>query len=629
MKKILSLTLMLLLLIPALAGCYVPQADLGGTNTDGQEPQDTIQVVDGDTQQPASLPKSDAELFTDRDGRTQYDESKSIKIELRGTTAAASAGSVNISGSTVTLTQDATYIISGTLDNGQIIVNAPDTAKLQLVFKGVNITSAASAPLYIIQADKVFLTLVGENTLANGGAFEAMDDNNIDGAIFSKQDLTINGSGSLAVTSPAGHGIVCKDDLVLYGGTYTVNSASHALQANDSIRIKDAHITAVAGKDGLHAENSEDTSLGFIYMASGTLNITAEGDGVSAGGYLQIREGTTAILAGGGYENGDAHSSGGWGNMPGGGFPGGSFGGGGGSRPGGRSASSTTTTDDTGTSMKGLKAAGSILIEGGTFQIDSADDAIHSNTSLTVSGGSFEIASGDDALHAEDTLTVNSGDIDISTCYEGLEALHIYVKGGHIKLVATDDGLNAAGGTDQSGMGGRDEMFGGSFGGGSFGGGSFGGGGFGGFGGMGGSSNGSIVVSGGTLYINSSGDGMDANGTLEITGGHTTVVGPTQGDTAVLDYDKTGTITGGTFIGTGSSMMAQSLDSSTQGVIALSVGSQSAGTKITVADTNGNVLVTRQPELSYQIVIISSPDIKSGEKYTVTVGSQSGEFEAQ
>lgn len=293
-------------------------------------------------------------------------------------------------------------------------------------------------------------------------------------------------------------------------------------------------------------------------------------------------------------------------------------------RPGG-SQSSTTTTDENSTSMKGLKAANSLLISGGNITINSADDSVHSDVSVIVNGGTFTIASGDDAIHAEDTLTVTAGKIDISESYEGLEALHIDVQGGDIKLKASDDGLNAAGGTDQSGTeGGRDGMFGGGPGG--MGGGKPGGGGHG--GGMSANSNGSIKISGGTLYINSSGDGLDANGTLEISGGHTTVVGPTQGDTATLDYDKSGIITGGTFIGTGAQGMAQSFSDSEQGVIAISVGNQSAGTMILLKDKSGNTIIEHTPELNFAVVILSSPDIKKGEPYSITVGSESGEFEA-
>ncbi len=592
MKKLLCLLLVLLLL----SGCDSSPVI---TNPTESATQGTAPEVD--------FTKADKEMFTDRDMRTTYDEATAVKIELNGSSATASSNSVKINGSTVQITEEANYIISGTLDDGMLVVNAPDTAKLQLVFDGVNITSSTSTALYVLEADKVFITLTDgtQNSLSNGGSFTPIDDENIDAALYSKQDLTINGFGNLTVTSPAGHGIVGKDDLVITGGNLQISAAGHALDANDSVRFTGATLTATAGKDGIHCENKDDNSLGFVYVSGGSMDIASEGDGISAGYYLHITGGTFDILAGGGYENGDQASSGNWG-----GFPGGGWGGGGG-RP------RASASDDDSTSMKGLKAADVLCIEGGSFNIDSADDAIHADTDLMILGGSFIIASGDDAVHAEDTLTITDCQMEISTCYEGLEALHIAVSGGNIKLKATDDGLNAAGGTDSSGTGGRDDMFGG---GGP-------GGGPGGFGG--GNSNGSIVVSGGTLYINSSGDGMDANGTLEISGGNVTVVGPTSGDTATLDYDKTGIITGGTFIGTGSTMMAQSFSDSTQGVIAIQVSVQSAGTRITVTDSSGQVYFDYAPELGFQVVILSSPRLVSGQTYTVTVGQQSGEITAQ
>ena len=150
----------------------------------------------------------------------------------------------------------------------------------------------------------------------------------------------------------------------------------------------------------------------------------------------------------------------------------------------------------------------------------------------------------------------------------------------------------------------------------------------GGFGGMSGNANGSIKVSGGNLYINASGDGMDANGTLEISGGYTVVVGPTQGDTATLDYDTGAVITGGTFIGTGAAGMAQTFRDSEQGVIALQVGSQGAGTEIILQDQEGNTVLSHTPELNFAVVILSSPEMVKGETYTITVGTQSGSFAA-
>ena len=604
MKKIVSVLLILTLMLSLLVGCG--EDVNSNTLTESQEgTSSTVTPVEGD------FSKTDADMFTERDNKTDYDESQAVTIKLDGGAATSSSNSVKISGSKITITEEATYVISGELTDGMLVVDAPDTAKLQIVLSGANITSKTSAALYILEADKVFLTLADgtTNTLANGGSFTAIDDNNIDGALFSKQDLTLNGKGSLTVTSPAGHGVVCKDDLVITGGTYTVNSSAHGLDANDSVRIANATLNIDAGKDVIHCENTDDTSKGFIYISSGSINGEAEGDGIATSAYLQIKGGNFDLLVGGGAENGTKASSGNYGGFMGGGH--------GGMRPGGNQGSTATTTTDT-VSMKGLKAANSMLISDGTFKIDSADDSIHSDVSVTINGGTFEIASGDDALHAEETLSVTAGKFNITESYEGLEALNIKVMGGDIKLKVSDDGLNAAGGTDSSGTtGGRDGMFGG------------GGkpGGMGGHGGMS-SGNGSIVISGGNLYINSSGDGLDANGTLEISGGHTTVVGPTQGDTATLDYDKSATISGGTFIGTGASGMAQSFSDSEQGVVAISVGNQSAGTKIVLKDKSGKTIIEHTPELNFAVVILSSPDITKGETYSITVGSQSGEFEA-
>ncbi len=546
--------------------------------------------------------QTDADMFTNRDLDSSYEESSSVQIQLNGDSALASSDSVQISGSTVTITEEATYILSGTLDDGMIVVNASDTAKIQLVLNGVDITSETSAALYILEADKVFVTLAEgtENVLSNGGTFTAIDENNIDGTLFSKQDLTMNGSGSLTITSPSGHGIVCKDDLVITGGTYTISSASHGLDANDSIRITgETSILIDAGKDGMHAENDDDSSLGFVYISGGTMEIEAEGDGISAGSYMQIEDGEFRITAGGGSENGSQEASDSWGG----------FGGGMGGRQPMDTAEIQTETEDSSTSMKGLKAAGALIISTGSFSIDSADDGVHSNTSITVNGGIFEIASGDDAFHADESLTVTDGTINITTCYEGLEALHVDIQGGDITLVATDDGLNAAGGADSSGTtGGRDGMFGGAW--------------------DSASSDGTIVISGGTLHITASGDGIDANGTVEISGGYIVIAGPTQGDTSTLDYDISAIITGGTFIGTGASGMAQSFSDSEQGVLSVNAGSQEAGTTITISDSDGNVILEYTPDLSFQVIIFSSPDLVSGETYTVTAGSTSGEVEA-
>ena len=612
MKRILSLIAVFSLL---LAGCNVltpidtptqPDQGLIPGSTSGNTDRTPVDV---------EFDKTDDEMFTDRDEQDSYTEGNSVIISLNGDSVSCSSGSVVVSGTTVTITDEGTYILRGSLSDGMIIVDAEETDKPQLVLDGASVTSVTSAALYILEADKVFVTLAEgtENVFANGGSFTAIDENNIDAAVFSKQDLTFNGAGHLTVTSPVGHGIVSKDDLVFTDGTYTVNCASHGLDVNDSVRIKGAALTIDAGKDGIHAEDSDDATTGFVYISGGSVNIEAEGDGISAEAYMQIAGGTIEILAGGGYENGESHSSSGFGDFMGGGMSPGGMGGG---RPGGRSATSTAaaaTADDGSSSMKGLKATGGLLIEDGSLSIDSADDGIHSNTVAVINGGTISIASGDDGIHAETDLTITAGTINITQSYEGLEAQNVLITGGDISLVASDDGINAAGGTDSSGTGGRDQMFGG----------------MGGHGGMSSSSNGSIVINGGNLYVQASGDGMDANGYLEITGGYTVVCGPNSGDTATLDYDTSATITGGVFIGTGASGMAQTFSSNTQGVLAVSVGSgQSSGVKITVSDSSGKELVSYEPKLAFSVIIFSTPELVSGQSYHVTVGSIEGDITA-
>lgn len=551
MKRKLAAALAALLIMGTAAGCGMSGSDSFGKENSG----DT--GISADSCGQTDFSQTDADMFTDRDYETDYDESSSVYIELNGSTAEADSDSVQISGSTITITEEATYIISGTLDDGMIIVDAPDTAKLQLVFDGADINSETSAPLYIPEADKVFVTLAEgtENTLSNGGTYTAIDDSNIDSAIFSRQDLPLNGSGNAASES--------SDSWGQWGGGAPGQPGDRGGAGGDGMRGTDP---GSAGEG--ESEETPDQS---------TPDQGASGSGESAEA-LAFTESLTA-------SDSDA---------------------------------SADTEDDSSTSMKGIKSDGDMMISGGSFTIDSADDSVHTNSSVTVSGGTFEIASGDAAFHGEDTLTISGGTINITESYEGLEALFVNIQDGDITIVSTDDGLNAAGGTDSSGTtGGRDGMFGG-------------GGGMGGEpgGGMSSSSGGSIEISGGTLDINASGDGIDANGSLAISGGYTVVAGPTQGDTATLDYDTTAEITGGTFIGTGASGMAQTFSDSEQGVIAVSVGEQSAGTGITLTDKSGNEILSYTPELSFAVVILSSPDITSRETYTITVGEASGEFEA-
>ena len=538
-----------------------------------------------------------SEIFTHRDLDGSYRAEDCTRILLSGDRIQVEGSGALVEGRVLSIHAPGSYLLSGTLENGCILVDVEKDEKVQLVLNGVSICSEDSAPLYIRQADKVFVTLAEntENALTNGGSFAGAPDSGVDAVLFSREDLTLNGSGSLKILSPAGHGIVSKDSLRVTGGSLTVDAASHGLSANDEISICTAEFNVQAGKDGIHSENEDDTEKGFVLVESGSFAITAAGDGIRASASMEIRDGVFDLCCGGGSENDEEKTS----DFPGGFGPGPH---GRGQHPPMMEPAYEEETDSV--SSKGLKAA-SLQISGGSFSLDCADDALHSDTSMTVSGGSFAIRSGDDALHADESLSISGGTFDIADCYEGLEALHLEISGGELQLCAEDDGLNAAGGMDQSG-------FGGPRGGDPFGGGS----------------QGSIVISGGTLDITASGDGLDANGSIEITGGFTTVCGPSAGDTATLDYDTTAVIRGGGFFGTGGAGMAQTFSEATQGLLALRVGQQSAGTKIEIYNQQGETILSRTPALPYAVVIVSSPELTAGESYTVMVGESSGSFSA-
>ena len=566
-----------------LTGCgnTAQQASSSSTSTESAitNSETEVQTVVVDT----------ANMFTDRDMEIGYEEETSVLVTLTGTSATADSDAVQISNGKVIIAQAGTYILSGTLTDGMIVVNAGDTDKVQLVLNGVTITNSTSAAIYVLSADKVFVTTTADsvNTLSNGGEYVAIDDNNIDAVIFSKADLTLNGSGNLTILAAAGHGIVSKDDLVFTSGTYDITAANHGISGKDSVRIANGTYTIVAGKDGIHAENTDDTSLGFVYIKNGDFTITAQGDGISAGAYLQTEDGNYDIQSGGGSANAkvktDAQNFG----------------------PGGMAQTQQTTqetTQDT-TSTKGLKAGSDLIVNGGTFAIDSADDSVHTNGNLVVNAGVFEISSGDDGMHADSALTITGGSITIVKSYEGIEGLTIDIAGGEISLIASDDGLNAAGGADSSGFAGR--------GGDTF----------------GQTDQAYIKIAGGTLHVNASGDGIDSNGNLYITGGETYVSGPSDSGNAALDYDGEASISGGTVIALGGSGMAQNFStSSTQGAMLVNVNMGSAGDSIILCDSSGNQLISWQAEKSYSSVVISCPQIAQGSTYTLYTGDTTTEI---
>lgn len=569
---------MALVMIVSLSFSSCTQGNLSDNRSSSSVPSSGVSTV--------SALQSDDDMFTDRDKEIGYDENTAIAIALNDNSTVCDSQQVNISGNVVTITSGGTYLLSGSLTDGRIVVDAANTDKLQLILDGVDINCDTSAAIYIKQADKVFITLAdgSQNTLTNQQDFVAIDDNNIDAVIFSKDDLTLNGTGTLTIRAAYGHGIVSKDDLVITSGTYIVTAASHALSGKDSVRVADGTFTLTAGKDGIHAENADDSSLGFLYIADGSFTIKSDGDGLDAASYLQVKSGTIAITAGGGSANAAARQE----EM---------FG------PGGWSQSFTTTDTDS-ISAKGIKSTGDLTVGGGTITVDSADDALHSNANLTIAGGALTLSSGDDGIHADANTSISNGTVAIIKSYEGMEGQTIDISGGTIAITASDDGLNAAGGNDQSGFGGgmRQDTF---------------------------ASDSScyIRISGGTITINAEGDGIDSNGNLYVSGGETYVSGPVSSGNGALDYNGDAQITGGVVVAVGASGMAQNFGSnSTQGCIMVHVSGSGSG-EVVLKDSTGQTLVTYIPEKTYTCVVISCPDIQQGSTYTLTAGGQTTSIE--
>ena len=617
-KKLLALFCATALSMTAVAGCTGAKSSTG--NVVSSETETNAEETSAQSEAGSF---SSADMFTERDLAGTYEESGAVYVTLSGDGITGETDGVAINGQTVTITAEGTYIFSGTLSEGQIVVDA-DKAKVQIVFDNVDITCASSAAVYVKNAEKVFVTLAegSQNTLRNTDEYVAIDDNNIDAVIFAKSDLTLNGTGSLTIVSAEGHGIVSKDDLKITGGTYDITAAGHALLGKDSVRIADGTFILTAEKDGIHAENADDEEKGYIYIADGDFTITSDGDGMDASNIVQIEDGTFDITAGSGAANSlKTHES----DMPGGGMsqnierPDGESMPQMGEKPDGENMPQDTTTDESSTSTKGIKAGGGMYLNGGTYQIDSADDSIHSNANITIADGTYTLATGDDGVHADDALTVNGGTITVTESYEGLEGLTVTINDGTIDITASDDGINTAGGTDQSGFGtfgdhfkGMDsaddeteettdnEMW--------------------------------MELNGGYIHILAGGDGVDSNGDLTINGGEIYIDGPSDNGNSAIDYgDRSSAyVNGGMLVAIGSSGMAEGMsDSSKQEVLMVKLGEQMEAGDVELTDNEGNVIVSYTALKSYDCVIISTAEVESGATYTLTTSGTMTEVTAE
>ena len=556
--------------------------------------------------------------YSKRDMNASFDESSATKITLSGDSASVSGSGAVAEGSTVTIFTAGTYIVSGNLTDGSITVTTSENDKVQIVLNGVKITSYSGPAIDTQSADKCFITLAEgtQNSLSDGSAFTSEDAN---ACIYATCDLTINGSGSLDVSGNYRHGVFSKDDLVVYGGSINVSAVEDGLNGKDSVKIGAGDISIDSGADGVKSSKSTNPEKGFVYVSGGSLSIDAEDDGIQAKTHLCIAGGSIEIDA---------------------------------------------ADDALHSDLEGV-------LNGGSTSVRSGDDAFHCETKLEVNDGSFVAETCSEGYEAEQVV-VNGGDTNICALDDAMNASAADLSddsessdantststpsgesganaarpdgsigapgapgassanadsngqqntapqgagqqdGATPPELPSDDGAQGGqAGEAPSDLGhdpdaqGRMERGGQAP------------------GGQGGApgvsdSNCIIQINGGTVVLDSQGDGVDSNGNVEITGGTLLVNGPSSDGDGAFDYDGEATISGGTVLMAGAVGMAQSFTSGMQ-AFALVQASGSAGSVIEATDADGNVVATLTATRAFGCVLVSGAGVSDGDTITVSV----------
>lgn len=502
----------------------------------------------------------------------QWNTNTTTTINLEGSTITSQSSGVMISGTTATISEDGSYMLSGLLDDGQIVVDTTyeDKGTIKLILNDAQITNTTTSPIYVKNAGKVIIILVdGTTNTINDSRSTTADDveDGLTAAIYSKSDLSIGGNGSLVVNGSYKDGITSKDGLIIENTNIDVKASDDGIVGKDYLVLTNTKITADVSGDGLKSSNETDAGRGYITITDSNLNIDSGSDAVQAA--------TDITIDGGVYDF--------------------------------TTASGSNYLTASSKSAKGLKAATNIVIDSGSFTINSADDSIHANETITINDGEFTLSSGDDGIHADEQLTINNGTINVTKSFEGLESMIISINDGEIHVNASDDGINIASGNDDSGsnqfpgMPNRQDMFAVL-------------------------DNAYLIINGGYVYVNAYGDGVDTNGSLTMTDGTLIIDGPSGDMNGAIDYNGNFNISGGLLVATGSSGMAQapSATSTQKSVMINLTAAQSANSMISLLDNTGDAVVSVQPTKTYQSLVVSSPKLQNG-TYTVNIGgSNSG-----
>ena len=510
--------------------------------------------VDGVNSDPYTVADAMADNDSDHEDADDYTYSaaSATTVTLSGSSISVTGSGATASGSTVTIAEPGTYVLSGTLDDGQVVVDSPDDGTVQLVLDGVSIANSGDSGILVVEGDKTVLVLAdgSTNTVSDGASYPADAEQNA--AVWADDDLSIGGSGSLTVTASFEDGIAGKNGFVIAGGTITVTAPDEGIRGKDYLVVRGGTLDVTAGGDGLKSDEDDDAEHGYVLVEGGTVTVEAAGDALSAETDALVTGGTLVLSAGGGG----------------------------------------TVTPDDDVSTKGLKGGALVVIDGGTLVIDTSDDGVHSNSTVVINDGSIEIATGDDGVHADSTVTVNGGDLVVTRSYEAIEngTGYLTFNGGTARLTASDDGINVAGTGDSRPGGGTNGAY-------------------------------VLVVNGGRISVDAEGDGLDSNGSIEMTGGCLLVSGPTRSGNAAIDYDGSFDISGGVLAAAGPSGMAQMPGSgSSQPSLGIRFSSTpAAGTVFALHGEDGEALAVA-PSKAYPTMVVSAPWLGTGETVGVYLG---------
>lgn len=574
-----------------------------------------------------------------------YDEADCTSIVFANGSVSVSGGGAEAVSGGVKITKKGTYLITGSSDDGGITVDV-ESGRAKLLLGGVKLTKKDAPVINVISAKSVTVTSLDgtENTLSDSGNYAADESTDEDAVIYSKEDLIFNGKGSLTVTGTY-NGIKSKDSLSVAEGTLTVTAENNGIVGKDFVDITGGTVNVTAKNNGIKATNT-DEGLGYIRITGGDITVSADDAALNAENAVFVSDGTLDIVSGGGAENAPEHTEnfgkgpGSFvGNRPNGERPGrgadeqpngnigtssggerpdsgstsdnppappeGNFG----SRPNGDGGvppsfpngdgkgfpggmvpngnGQTEATDNTeSTSGKGIKSQ-YISISGGSFTLDTADDAIHSNGSADITGGEFAIRSGDDAIHADETVTVSGGVIKIETCYEGIEGAVVAIDGGDIDITASDDAVNAA-----SSEKAKDET--------------------------------GITIGGGKVVISAGSDGIDSNGYFNLSGGEVYISCRMTGGDGPIDHDGVFTVTGGLLLSTGGGTADSKGYTVADGMTCtnLSISDVPTGKAVSVKDSDGNVIASHTFDKSGSGIFLITSVLSEGDTFTVECGGE-------